>query len=111
MRPKVWQVKHIPLPLILEACEAWQHRGGPRPFDAIREALPGAPDKVVFAAMMRQVDRGLLEYGTFPTSPWLTEEGRAYLTGGPVAAALVHQVRTSYLPQTLGRLIGRRETT
>jgi len=43
----------------------------------------GAPEKVVWAAMMREDDRGSLDYGVNLRGGWLTKEG-----GGARLAAL-----------------------
>lgn len=37
------------------------------------------PRKIVLAAFEREVDRGLIEYGTWLGRPWLTPEGRQWL--------------------------------
>lgn len=41
--------------------------------------MTGAPQKVVEAAIVRAVDRGLVEYGVTMRSGWLTAEGARLL--------------------------------
>lgn len=43
------------------------------------KALVGAPFKVIWRALEREVKRGLLEYGTSLHSPWVTREGLQWL--------------------------------
>ena len=42
-------------------------------------AKTGLPEKVVYAAMEREDDRGYLEYGVSLRCGWLTEQGKACL--------------------------------
>ena len=38
-----------------------------------------APEKVVWSAIERDSDRGLLDYGTSLNGAWLTDKGKEYL--------------------------------
>ncbi len=49
------------------------------PVDTALAALTGAPLKVVWAAMQRESDRGLVDYGINLRGGWLTPEGIAQL--------------------------------
>ncbi|MAM24019.1 MAG: hypothetical protein CML55_01365 [Rhodobacteraceae bacterium] len=53
------------------------------PADEVLMRETGAPEKVVWAAMMREDDRGSLDYGVNLRGGWLTKEG-----GGARLAAL-----------------------
>lgn len=43
------------------------------------QKMTGAPEKVIYAAMKREDDRGYLEWGVSLRTAWLTNEGKAKL--------------------------------
>lgn len=52
---------------------------GPEFADAVLQRDTGAPWKVVYSAMERASDRGLIDYGVTLRSGWLTDKGKALL--------------------------------
>lgn len=48
---------------------------GDDPFGYYKLVTLGAPEKVVWAAIMREVDHGHLEYGSSARYAWLTPKG------------------------------------
>lgn len=58
--------------------------GEPKPAERVEPAALlarefGCAEKVAYAAMEREVDRDLLEYGVSIRYPWLTEKGEAFM--------------------------------
>jgi|TARA_Y100000296_G_scaffold83510_1_gene114528 hypothetical protein len=49
------------------------------PVDEVLQAETGAPNKVVWAAMLREEDRGFIDYGCNLRCGWLTQEGESEL--------------------------------
>jgi hypothetical protein len=47
-------------------------------WEYIHEAT-GAPEKVIYAAMQREDDRGYLDWGVSLRTAWITKEGKAKL--------------------------------
>lgn len=60
---------------VLQACELKGHTA------VNLKNKTKAPTKVIYAALSRDYDSGLLEYGTALGACWLTEEGKKYLEG------------------------------
>lgn len=52
-------------------------------FDVLSETFPA---KIVHAAFMRDMSRGLMECGTTETKPWLTPDGKQWLASHSDAA-------------------------
>lgn len=52
-------------------------------FDVLSETFPA---KVVYAAFLRDMSRGLMECGTTETKPWLTPDGKQWLASHSDAA-------------------------
>jgi len=46
----------------------------------LSEWFPGCPEKVIYAAMERTYDHGLIECGVSLRSGWLTEKGKEFLS-------------------------------
>ena len=49
------------------------------PADEVLQAETGAPNKVVWAAMLREEEKGFIEYGCNLRGGWLTQEGESEL--------------------------------
>ena len=63
----------------LDVCFAYNYAAQKENFfaDAVLASwFPGCPEKVIYAAMERAYDRGLIEYGVSLRSGWLTDEGK-----------------------------------
>lgn len=80
----VWHRRDIPDLAVVKAAEKLHGlRSGPfEPFfliDILQEQYPGCPEKVIYAAIERAVDRGLIEYGVSMRTGWPTEKGSALL--------------------------------
>lgn len=71
---------HLDIFEILEGISRRICSGVDEPFaDEVLQRQTGAPWKVIYAAMDRASDRGLIEYGVTMRSGWLTEAGKALL--------------------------------
>ena len=65
----------IPTIEVLIACHQFhKEKNGITPWQALMDKF-SAPEKVVYAAMDRDCDKGLLDYGTTLRTAWVTEEG------------------------------------
>lgn len=60
---------------VLSACHQFHTTNETRaPWKILVDTL-GAPEKVVYAAMEREADKGLIDYGTSLRTAWVTDEG------------------------------------
>jgi len=78
------QTKDISTLTVLRSCleshpDDWRKGEGSLPSWEIIMRYTGAPEKVVYSAMSREINRGCLEYGVSLRTAWLTEEGKAKL--------------------------------
>lgn len=51
--------------------------------DSILLEMTGAPEKVIYRAMERADERGLIDYGVTLRSGWLTDKGRSLIAAPP----------------------------
>jgi hypothetical protein len=63
---------------VLEAAELAHTKHGLMTWQYIQKET-GAPEKVIYAAMEREDNRGLLEWGVSLRTAWLTKEGEQRL--------------------------------
>jgi hypothetical protein len=66
--------------------------GGSNTYMTLR--AEGVPHKVIERKCEDLARRGYIEYGTSPTSAWLTDKGKAYLTERGLPAGYVRPVPT-----------------
>lgn len=55
---------------------------------------PRYPHKVITAALERELHTGHIDYGTSIASPWLTDEGRAWLEHDATTELTRHDQKT-----------------
>ena len=67
--------KDISTLIVLEAAK---NHAGMMTWECIKE-ITGAPEKIIYAAMQREDDRGYLEWGVSLRTAWLTDKGKAKL--------------------------------
>ncbi|MCK5019632.1 MAG: hypothetical protein KAS32_21415 [Candidatus Peribacteraceae bacterium] len=69
----------IPTKAVLLACHK-RHEGGGElaPWQALMQEFK-APEKVVYAAMERDDERGLIDYGVSIRHAWVTDKGYSFL--------------------------------
>lgn len=79
------QRKDITQEMVLLACEEFTRENQTGPFtpkpnciERLR-ARTGAPEKVLYAAMWREEDRGTIDYGVSVRCAWPTEKGESIL--------------------------------
>lgn len=77
-----WRRSDIPDEMVAQAYEVWKADGAPFVDERLMEAT-GAPEKVVYAAMERAYDHGLIEYGVSLRSGWLTDTKAAFISPPP----------------------------
>ena len=73
-----WKRSDISQEQVLRAF-ALPYLAGANRRDEVLMRETGAPEKVVWAAMVREEDRGLIDCGVNLRGGWLTEEGRRRL--------------------------------
>lgn len=70
--------KDIPTKSVLIACHEFHKNKEDAPWRQLVKKF-NAPEKVVYAAMERDYDKGLLEYGVSLRTAWVTDEGYKWL--------------------------------
>ena len=73
--------KDIPTKLVIQSCLKAHQPGEHRVSWEIIHEKTNAPDKVIYAAMQRDVDKGYLEFGVSINTAWATKKGIIYLWG------------------------------
>ena len=68
----------IPTIAVLKACDSFHNGNAPAPLEALMDEF-GAPENVVYAAMEREDDKGLIDYGVSLRTAFLTKKGYDYL--------------------------------
>lgn len=76
----MWKRKDITPEMVLKTIVN-RHIYQPSAVDLVI-AMTGAPEKVVYAAFMREDIADRIEYGTSIRFPWVTQKGYEYLNKG-----------------------------
>ncbi len=63
---------------VLLACHRFHNEGDEQPFIQLMNKF-NAPEKIVYAAMDRDCDNGLIEYGVSLATSWVTPKGYDFL--------------------------------
>lgn len=68
----------IPTKAVLRACHRFHNYNDSPPWIKLMNQF-NAPEKVVYAAMERDVNKGFLDYGVSLRTSWVTPKGYEYL--------------------------------
>lgn len=68
----------IPTKAVLIACHRFHDGDGSAPYKVLADKF-NAPEKVVYAAMEREDNKGLIDYGVSLRTAWVTPKGYEFL--------------------------------
>lgn len=79
----------IPTKAVLLACHRFYNGDELAPWEILVSEF-NAPEKVVYAAMEREYNKGFIEYGTTLRTSWVTSEGYEFLKNEKYSKSVSH---------------------
>lgn len=70
-----WSRKDIPTIEVLKACDSFHSGDNKNGLEILREKFK-CPEKIAFAAIERDLGKGLLNYGVSIRTAWVTDKGK-----------------------------------